>query len=182
MNRRSLLGTQAVLFVVVLAAVACDPDRVTHFYEEHFEGICYTDGGVEPFCGWERSSGEPGQATLVETVHPGEHALQLTGNVTVRGPGSNAISSGGNLVLRIAVRCDLGSTLMSDVVVNDTTGSRTFSNSLIASPEWAETCGFLGRGSLSNARIVAFVFTKTGSGSCEMSDIVVDEDIFGGGC
>lgn len=177
--RRIASGRAGAALVLALVAVGCDAERTTPFYAEDFEMLC--DGTP---CGWERSVGAPDQATWVETVHVGEHALRLTGNVTVRGPGGDTTSTTSTLCARIAVRCDRNSFLVADIVINDAAGSRTFTEEPVQTrPEWILSSFPLGDGTgLRNSRVVAVVFTKSGSGSCEIADIVIEDQILLGGC
>ena len=182
MSRRSVICAQVVAILVVSAAVACDPQRAQRFYHETFEELC--DGTP---CGWERSAGTAEQAIWVETLHPGEHGLRLTGEVTVRGPGSTETSASDDLSMDVSVRCDPGSSLSTVVLIDDTTGERT----LPASPpgtivgigggdsEWHSRTLYLGPGTGTfNARIVAVVLIKTGAGECEIGDILIRDTIF----
>lgn len=173
MNRRSVICARALLSVLVLiVTAACETDRVTPLYSEDFEVLC--EGTP---CGWVRSVGTPDQATWVETVHPGEHALRLTGDVTVHGPGSDAASPvSGTLWLQITVRCDLGSFLTADIVINDATGSRPYRHSVEAQQDWTQDiCEiFTGGG----PRIVAIRLTKRGTGVCEIANIMIDDQFF----
>lgn len=181
MSRTSLIGARVVLAIIVVSsAIACEPQRTERFYHETFEGPC--DGGPPP-CGWERSMG-PGEATWVETLLPGEHGLRLTGDVTVRGPGGTRTSASDLLSMRLSVRCDDSSNALSAVVVlSDATGTYTlpvpspgvlvWSGELVT--DWQErTLDLIGMGTF-NTSIVAVVLMKTGAGSCEIGDILIDD-------
>lgn len=173
MKRRSVICARALLSVLVLiVTAACETDRVIPLYSEGFEVLC--EGTP---CGWMRSVGTPDQATWVETVHPGEHALRLTGEVTVRGPGSDAASRvSSTLTLQITVRCDLGSSLTADIVINDATGSRPYTHRVVTQQNWTQDiCWFNTDG---GPRIVAIVLTKRGTGVCEIANIMIDDQFF----
>ena len=121
-----------------------------------------------------------GQATWVETIHPGEHALRLTGDVTVRGPGATTRVLGPNILLRVVVRCETGSRLRADVVLSDELGTRPVGVDAFAPTEWAEVSVTLGGGGeISDSQITAIVFSKTGSGECEIGEVLIDDLRFG---
>ncbi|MBX3275221.1 MAG: hypothetical protein KF729_33455 [Sandaracinaceae bacterium] len=171
MRRRARIGAGLALAAIV-AGYACQPERQTRVYLEDFEGeLC---DGVP--CGWERSTGTPAQARWVETIHPGEHALQLEGDVTVRGPGAFDTIRGPRMLLRFVVRCDPGSRLGLDVLVSDGLGTRALGVAAFAPPEWDEVSVTLGGGGeIADSRISAVVLTKTGPGVCEIAEIVMDD-------
>jgi len=162
----------------LVAGYACEPTVVTRAYLQDFEGE-RCDGAP---CGWERSTGTPEQATWVETIHPGEHALRLSGIVSVRGPGSDVVLVGPDVILQMTARCDPGSNLAVDVIVVDELGTRPLRVDPIAADAWSLTSVTLGGGGdISNSRIAAIALIKTGSTSCEIGEIWVDEVGFGNG-
>lgn len=176
-----------VLLALLLAMMACAPeDEPPRFYREDFETLC---DGVP--CGWQRIVGDEDQAVWVETVHPGEHGLRLTGNVTVRGPGTMDVDEpvvAAALSARVAARCDSGSTLRFDIVLADSLGTQSTSSTAHSPPaEWGEPLVFWpspvpepASGTLS--RVVAIGITKAGAGACEISDIAIDDLLPGPGC
>lgn len=164
----------------LIGALACEPDPFPNrpFYED-FETAC--DGTP---CGWERSDGDASQAIWVESIHPGEHALRLTGEVTVRGPGADpevpATFSGTRLSVRLVARCDPGDTLAVDVLAIDAFGARHELRSVInPESEWTRVAtGFATSATfLDDARISAVIIRKNGEGVCEIGEIVLDGDI-----
>lgn len=175
MKRRTRWVPWALLAGIV-AGWACEPSRTERVYYEDFEGeLC--DGTP---CGWERSSGTPEQARWVETIHPGEHALALTGDVTVRGPGSSATLFGPDILMQMTVRCDAGSRLAVDVVISDELGSRALGVDAFTPTEWDQVSVTLGDGGdISSSTIQGIVFTKTGTGTCEIGEIFLDDIFFG---
>lgn len=161
---------------VLLAMIACDPrtfpDRA---YHEEFETLC--EGTP---CGWEISRGEPGQATWITSLHPGEHALRLTGDVTVRGPGAgpdatDVLQSTG-AIGHVASRCDPGSRLQVTVLVVDRAGIPTRTTFEVPSGDWSELAlGLAFDNPIVDARVTAIVIEKTGVGSCDVAEIVLDQ-------
>lgn len=175
MTRRRLASVWLVLGVIV-AGYACEPDRRVPTYLEDFEGeLC--DGAP---CDWSRTSGTPGQARYVETIHPGEHALQLTGEVNVRGPGNDVVLPGPNVRVRMTVRCDAGSQMTLGIIISDELGTRPLRFEAFAPTVWTETTVTVGGGGeIAMSRLAAIEVTKTGSGSCEIAEIMI-EDFPGG--
>jgi hypothetical protein len=175
-RRRSIPALAWLVVAGVVVGYACEPERAERVYYEDFEGeLC--DGAP---CGWARSSGTAEQARWVETIHPGEHGLALTGDVTVRGPGSAATVFGPSILLQMVVRCDEGSRLGVDVVISDELGSRSLGVDAFAPTEWDEVSVTLGSGGeIGSSTITAIVFTKTGSGTCEIGEVIVDDLRFG---
>ncbi len=162
----------------IIVGYACQPAVVTRAYLEDFEGeLC--EGAP---CGWERATGTAEQATWVETIHPGEHALRLTGMVSVRGPGSDTPLLGPDVQLRMTVRCDPGSALDVDIIIVDELGTRPLNFTPVAGDSWGATVLTLGRGGgvISNSQIAAISIRKTGSTACEIGDIRIDDIGFGG--
>jgi len=170
MTRRRVLSSW-VLLGVILAGYACEPDRRPPPYLEDFEGeLC--DGAP---CDWSRTSGTPGQASYVETIHPGEHALQLTGDVEIRGPGNGLTLPGPEVLVRMTVRCDSGSRLSGALIITDDLGTRPLPIPNVFAPtRWAETTVTVGGGGeIFESRLVAIELTKTGTGSCEIGEIMI---------
>jgi len=169
-TRRRVVGVWVVLAGIV-AGYACEPDRRVPMYLEDFEGeLC--EGSP---CDWSRTSGTPGQATYVETIHPGEHALRLTGDVNVRGPGSDVTLPGPEIRVRMTVRCDAGARLTVGVIISDDLGTRPLRFEAFAPTRWAETTVTVGGGGeIAMSRLAAVELTKTGSGSCELAEIMIE--------
>lgn len=165
-----------VALAALLATFACEPETAPRLmYDEDFETAC--DGTP---CGWVRSEGDADNATWVETIHPGEHGLRLTGDVTVRGPeaGEQARRLAGTAItVNVANRCDLGSTLFVTVVFEDDLGQlRDGREMVVTSPDWTnrEVGIDLGMPRVVGGRVVSVILEKAGSGACEVGDIVVD--------
>ncbi|GAB5541019.1 MAG: hypothetical protein RLO52_42550 [Sandaracinaceae bacterium] len=167
-----------VVVAVLVAMVACDghafPERA---YHEEFETLC--DGTP---CGWEISRGDPDQATWVTTLHPGEHGLRLSGEVTVRGPGAMEeapdVIQRMNPSLHVAARCDSGSRLQITVLATDRAGvPARASAELPANTDWSgdATVLLMLDAVVVDARVTAVVIEKTGTGSCEISEITIDD-------
>ncbi len=184
-----LLGFIGV--VIVLAFIACDPDAVPErYYREDFESLCESVP-----CGWERVRGDADQAQWISTIHPGEHALRLVGEVSVRGPGSEPIASPpsvNDLFVQLSGHCDIGSAIRIDVVMLDEFG-RTFNGTLStsirdpfeSSSEWTSIDARLtydDASATTAASVIAIGITKTGPGVCDLSEIVIDADMLRAGC
>jgi hypothetical protein len=175
-----------LVLATLLAMLACDPDlRPIRFYEDDFETLC--DGTP---CGWERTSGDESQATWVETIHPGEHGLRLEGQASVRG--TNAAATTGarvdveTLSVELTARCDLGSELQVDLVLEDELGD-TFVARALAVPEagWSPPLGAMVVAELPGVgvtRVAAVGIAKTGPGVCEISAIAIDSVPLPDGC
>jgi hypothetical protein len=122
------------------------------------------------------------QATVVSTVHPGEHGLRLEGVVSVRGPGSTEDADtifGSAIDARVVARCDPGSTLTMDVLAVEP-GSGivwTATTTIATQDEWTDPIPVLLEldGSPAGARITAVVLSKTGAGACEIDEIAIDD-------
>jgi hypothetical protein len=165
---------------LLLGLLACDPDDFPpRIYLEDFETLC---DGVP--CGWERSAGEPGQARWVETVHPGEHALRLEGEVSVRGPAAAEdarTTSSTELSARLAMRCEPGNTVRLDVLLVDELGTtHQASGNGTAEPEWEAATDVrltTEATAWSRARVTGVVLTKTGDGVCEIGELRIDDGL-----
>lgn len=175
-----------VLFGLASLLSACGPGAPpAYLYFEDFETVC--DGSP---CGWERSSGEPDQATWVETIHPGEHALRLTGEVGVRGPAGSPEERailGSGIGGCVVARCDAGSRLQFDVLLEDAlVGSVVGTVRLLPPSEWSgpTTADLTLDDDVSDASVTAVLITKTGPGACEVGEIVFEDGtfFFGGAC
>ena len=166
-------GSWAVALAIGLGA--CGPDEPRpHVYFEDFETEC--DGAP---CGWERSAGDADQATWIETIHPGEHALRFVGEVTVRGPAAppmSRLATSGAIFATLVARCDVGSALAMDVVLNDATlGAVVARASIVAREEWDTVdVAMMTDGAFTSATVSAVVITKSGGGACEIGEIVID--------
>jgi hypothetical protein len=174
MTVRRAIGWSIVVFVV--AAVACEDSARTALYWEDFESVC--DGAP---CGWERLRGDANQAIWVETLHAGEHGLALTGEVAVRGPGSETVEPVSAVILNVSVmgRCDAGSELEIDLALEDTFGASHIATAAPEmSSEWRPAVTTLLRFERSPpvgvVRVTQIGVRKTGRGSCEITDLVVD--------
>lgn len=183
----SRVHTRAAWVVVIMfvAMIACEPEEGRRLaYDEDFETAC---DGVP--CGWTRTDGEASQATWIETIHPGEHALRLSGEVTVRGPEATEEArrlSQSNATVYVANRCDLGNSLFVTVVVETDEGMLRDSREMVTtSPDWTNRVTRLqfGEPRIVGGRVVSVILEKEGAGECEVGDIVVDtEDICLDGC
>ncbi len=171
---------------LLLAVMACAPeDLPPRFYREDFETLCE---GVP--CGWSRTTGNDDQAIWVETIHPGEHGLRLTGEVSVRGAGAMGEEPVlvGAMQVQLDARCDLGSELRVDLVVADELGNQVTGSAAFAPPaEWEAP--LIAPPSFASAplsgtvsRVVAIGIAKTGAGACEISDVAIDESFGVPGC
>lgn len=162
---------------LLLAIVACEREGLApRFYRADFEQVC---DGVP--CGWERTSGDPSQATWIETIHPGERGLRLEGEVNLRGPGASAdqVWAPDLLSALLTARCDLGSQLHVDVVMADETGA-SFSATATFNPaaEWRNpietSLTIVSEPRANAARVIAVGISKTGLGVCEISELIID--------
>lgn len=165
---------------LLVGILACTPSGRPRHYFESFEELCM---GVP--CGWQRSSGTAEQATWVETIHPGEHGLRLTGEVSVRGEGSE-IPSGATaslLLVGVVARCDPDSWLSVDLVLTDDLGNdimgsavlspgREWTAPTVAAPTYTSTLT-----SDVVTRVVAIGITKHGAGSCEISELAIESTV-----
>ena len=181
----------------IFGALACGdgpeppPNRILL---ERFETTC----GDLP-CGWSQVAGDPGDARYVSTFHPGEHALALSGSdVVAKGPGGAADGAQilfGSLQARIAARCDAGNTLVVRVVLNSSpdggpvtydelegrfsppTGYGSASMITLTAASTLNDGGFGGGpfGSFLPVEVVAITVSKTGSGTCEIGEIIIDD-------
>lgn len=163
---------------LLLSMIACYADAPSRVYLEDFETLC--DGSP---CGWERARGTADQATVVSTIHPGEHGLRLTDEVSVRGPGSTDDAEtifGSFIDARVVARCDARSTLTMNVLAVETSTGIVWTATAIisAQEEWSDVVrptALNFDGSPAAARITAIVLTKSGSGACEIDEIVIDD-------
>ncbi|MGE0786515.1 MAG: hypothetical protein AB7S26_12665 [Sandaracinaceae bacterium] len=161
--------------LVIVSALACDPvPAPALMYSEDFESVC--DGAP---CGWSQRTGEPSQATYVETFHPGEHGLRLSGSVSVRGPEApeDALRlRGSSVTFEAATRCDLGSFLTATVVIRTDAGEMFDASALVTSePEWGRSgvrLDFID--TIVGGHVASVILDKEGGGVCEVSDMTVD--------
>lgn len=182
----------------ILVALACsDPaEPEPTLYAEDFEERC--DGLP---CGWSQIEGDRGQARWVETFHPGEHGIRLSGSgVTVRGPGSDAADASlafGTLQARLTATCDPGNRLVVRVGLVDASdaGGSPRTDTLegrtpaTVPTDWGApvtlsltAVSALGDGGFGASpflsgrfRITGVTISKEGSGACVISRIVVDD-------
>lgn len=176
MRRRSRLASSVpwCLLVPLLGLIACYEAPLARVYVEDFEVLC--EGTP---CGWARTGGTPEQVQWVSTLHPGEHALRLEGDVSVRGPAASpedlpAYSS--NLTASMAMRCDDGGTIEVSVLMDDGAGIVVGTGSVSAGDEWRVSVVSLTSDfdSLSGM-VTGVVIEKSGPGTCEIGDIVIDD-------
>lgn len=185
MTGRERVATRA-LVAAMLCAIACrqgtgeDPP----FYLEDFESQC--DGLP---CGWEQIEGDRGQSRYVETIHPGEHGVELRGEgVTIRGEamveGTVSVSFSTVQALVVA-RCDRGDALTIRLAVVDLSSGAidTMVGAVSPAEDWEETptVSLTGTGALSpmsitgpNLRFTGITVSKTGTGACQISEIAID--------
>lgn len=168
----------AVLLAVAIApAIGCrspagDPSRI---WGEDFETAC--DGTP---CGWEQIDGPEGAVRWVETI-PGDHGLELTGDVTVASAPAMAMGNSGSfLSMRATARCDSGSRLEVRVSIVDTSESRVSLDGTLRPPATWETATdpallspdlTLTTGSVD--RIGGVAVRKTGPGKCEIDRLAL---------
>lgn len=157
----------------------CAPDDAPFFYREDFEDLC--EGTP---CGWLQVRGAEGGVSLGETL-PGDRALVFTGDgVVARGEGRLPPFSANieDLVLSSVARCDGGSTLRAEFTFlrlgTDTIETRArdlgafqdFENGPL--PARFET-GPLGLTSVSE--VAALLLFKSGTGTCELASITLEQ-------
>ncbi len=182
-----------------LGLLACRemPDGPTRIYEESFEELCVDEAtGVESPCGWSQVAGPDGGATWVDTVHPGEHGLRLSGEGTiVRGPAGTSRRSVllfGAIETYISARCDVGTQLIVEVGLRDvTTGNAdTFRGRATPSDEWGNgtiiplvSDRALSDGGLSggmfggtfDVQVDLLSLRVSGGGACEVDHLILDD-------
>jgi hypothetical protein len=196
-NREIAIGRGLVL--AILIALACDPPAPppAPFYEQTFSEVCE---GVP--CGWEQISGTPGDVVFERTIHSSVGGITLRGNGTsVRGPAGErgpVTFRTGTLEALVAARCDVGNSLLFEVVVEASNQDGGTSDTVdvlegrvTPAPDWtrpeagnpalltARTAlvpgsPFSSMGEIS-ARVIAITVTKTGGGSCTIDRVVLDE-------
>lgn len=175
MNRGRFWSSTIVAALVAMYACGGGGPPKEYVYVEDFEVLC-----DEVPCGWERVAGGESQATWVETIHPGEHGLRLSGETSVRGPGSEDevepfYTSDVRAVL--AARCDGGSELVVEVIFAGENGEPVVQHTTVAPyADWTgPTHGWLdGASDIRATRVLAVGITKTGAGTCEISDLVLE--------
>ena len=176
-----------------LIALACGDDSSGRqpIVRADFEDRC----GDVP-CEWEQTSGDSSQARYIETIHPGEHGMALSGDgVSIRGPGGDVTTTTftfGSLEARLVARCDAGDSLSIVLGVIDETaaggprpdmlqgravppaawGTGTSATLTLASPLGD---GGFGGGTGATLRITGLVITKNGPGQCEIAEITIDQ-------
>lgn len=176
MSSRRIAVAAWTSIAALLGVLACEPEEAPRrMYVEDFETVC--DGAP---CGWSRTMGSADQATWVETIHPGEHGLRLTGDVTVRGPEAGEDARrlrGDSVTLHVANRCDVGNTLDAVVVLEDDSGTLHDGVArILTSPDWTNrgVRTVFDSGTIVGGRVVSVILEKGGPGSCEVGDITVD--------
>lgn len=173
------------LVAVVVSLGACHDETPPAFYWEDFETVC---DGVP--CGWERVRGEPDQAIWIETIHPGEHGLRLTGEVSVRGPASEPDGTSADLFLldmMVSARCDPGSAIEIDVVFADELGGRHVATAYpYTEDDWIDagstTLNFEDFVDARITHVTAIAIRKLGSGSCDVTTVAIEEGGIQYGC
>jgi hypothetical protein len=76
LHPRGLISLRALTVALLLGDAGCGCERIIVFAED-FEGCAGTCGLVTE---------GPGRASVVSTIHPGEHGLQLEGDIAVTLP------------------------------------------------------------------------------------------------
>lgn len=181
---------------LVLGGLACGDDdapQVPRLLYEDFEERC----GDLP-CDWTRLDGDESQARYVETIHPGEHGIRLSGSgVTVRGPGGmprTAALTFGSLQAELTAICDGDSLLVIQVGISDalegggSPRSDTLEGRVGPPTDWTAPIlvtltatsalsdgGFSGPTLGAPIRVTGITVTKTGPGECYVDRIVVDD-------
>lgn len=198
MNQNVENATRRIGLALLLGALACcDPNTEEEFlWLETFEDVC--DDGLP--CGWQRVDGSPDDVRYVSTsFHPGEHGIRLTGPATVRGPGSDGRAANftlGSLEARFIARCDAGSSIEIVVGLRETTVSgmpsgrtdMTLPARVYPAPTWSTTPettiitsesafvdGGLGPPVQGELEITSVLLSKTGPGSCEVAELIIDD-------
>jgi hypothetical protein len=92
-----------------------------------------------------------------------------------------------SLSLELAARCDLGTSLRVQVVVDDGTGGTSTLSTLAFTPEdeWSQLTLELTSSSFTAedaTRVIAVGIVKTGLGVCEISEMIIDEEPYYPGC
>jgi hypothetical protein len=175
-----------IAVAIAIAFVACEPeDAPDPIYLESYEE---TDENGLPL-GWERTSGGPENAAYVETIHPGEHGIRLSGEVTVRGPGGEMreLPAEPDLLLHLSARCDLDSGLRVDVVLLDELGGLHTASAMPNPPDEWEMVDTLmieidDGTTLNIVGVSAIGIAKTGIGDCEISELIIDDRVYQPGC
>ncbi|MFK7984927.1 MAG: hypothetical protein AB8I08_02775 [Sandaracinaceae bacterium] len=163
----------------LVIGLACQPDAYpTRLFLDDFETLC---DGVP--CGWEQTAGESGRARWVETIHPGEHALELTDDVVVRRTGivpAERPMVTTTLDVRVAATCDTGSTLELSLVVADATGAtrdETLPLSFFSGEsDWTNLSpAIVFEMPLTDPVVRAVVLRKSGAGRCRIGELAIDD-------
>jgi len=182
---------------LILGALACGDDDAPpnpRLLFEDFEERC----GDLP-CGWTRLEGDEDQARWVETLHPGEHGIRLSGSgVTVRGPGGEARTSAltfGSLQAELTAVCDPDASLVLQLGITEVLeGGGSPRSDTLEGPatdvpsDWGETTlvtltattalvdgGFSGPTFSRPIRVTGITIQKRGPGECHIGRIVVDD-------
>jgi hypothetical protein len=187
------------LVLAILVALACDPPTPppAPFYEDEFDVEC--DGLP---CGWEQVGGAPGDVVFERTIHSTVGGITLRGSMTtVRGPASQpspVTFQMGTIEAQLAARCDVGNSLVVQVVVEAVGRDGGPSGVLdvvegrvTPAPDWTEPeagnpsiltartalmpLSPFGGAAEFEARVVAVTLSKTGAGSCTIDRIALDE-------
>jgi hypothetical protein len=197
---KSTTTRRLVALVVALgtfgAASGCKDPRLPtpHLYEESFEARC---GGR--VC-WEQVSGPEGSAVFGPTIHSAVGGVTLRGvGATIRGPAGDARRTnflGGGLEIHMAARCDVGDSLLVQLVVQDArpdgggvvdsfdgrvSPTSDFGPAAAGNPAvLTGTMSFdpgspFGMGAPFEARVSSILITKSGRGNCTIDRIVVDD-------
>lgn len=181
------------LIVGMLACGDDDAPGVPRLLYDDFEERC----GDLP-CGWTRLEGDEGQAVYVETIHPGEHGVRLSGSgVTIRGPGGMPRTSAltfGSLQMELTAICDPDSTLDLKLAVTEvlegggSPRTDTLEGRVTPPSEWTGPIlatltatsalsdgGFSGSTFGAPIRVTGVTIAKTGPGECYVDRLVVDD-------
>lgn len=182
MLRTAMLRTAMLLASLGLAlhASGCNPGEVDYFYQEDFETTC--EGAP---CGWSQVRGPVGAATYGETL-PGDHALVLSGEgVVVRGDGQvGHFTVLDTLVLSTVARCDAGSALRYELTFDlNTEGDIDVRSVDVFAPVDFRTATpstrFTTSGAVGVVGVAGILIFKSGSGTCEIASISIEDLGFG---
>lgn len=168
-----------VVAAALVIGLACQPDAFPdRLFLDDFETLC---DGVP--CGWEQTGGDAGRARWVETIHPGEHALELTDEVTVRRtnitPPPDLLLATSTIGVRAAVVCEEAARLELVILLAEGSGATREESVSLSSfgTEWETLSPVLMlSGVVSDPAVRAVILRKTGAGRCRIGELVIDVD------
>jgi hypothetical protein len=171
------------LIAVVVSLGACRTRRRPRSIGEDFETVC--DGTP---CGWERVRGSPIKRS-VETIHPGEHGLRLTGESRAR-PSIGSFRDPRRVVLARddgdgALRSrqrDSRSTSSSPTTRRTTRRDRVSIHRSRLIDGGTTFLNFEDGGDASVTHVTAIAIRKLGSGSCDVTNLAIEEGGIQTGC